>query len=407
MATPPADPRPSDTRAARRRAERAWQRHVEHGGTDGVRTDVVRSWERSRASVPRDRAQAPLEAEDRARERWLASPLRGPVASIQDDLVRLAGDGDFVVAVTGPDGTILWTHGSRWMRGRAEQVHFVAGGRWDEASMGTNALGLSLTTQAPSQVFSAEHFSPAVHEWVCYSAPITDPGSGRPLGVVDLSTTWDRANPLALATATMIARTLETRVPEGTTFTDGGGLELTVLGTPRARLDGVPVSVTPRQLEMLTVLTLHPDGLSLDALHAGVYEDLRVSPTTCRAEISHLRRLLGGRIGSRPYRLDLPVQTDHVRLLDDLRAGHLRAAVERFGGTLLPTSEAPAIVEHRWYLERALRQAVLTAGDPDLLFALGGRLPHEVVLHERACAVLPPHDPRHALAEARLAAARR
>ncbi len=402
MATPPRDPW-----VARRRAERAWHRHVEHGATNGVRTDVARSWERSQPSVPRDRTQAPLEPEDRARERWMASPLRGPVTSIRDDLVRLAGDGDFVVAVTGPDGTILWTHGGRWMRDRAEQVHFVAGGRWDESSMGTNALGLSLAIQAPSQVFSAEHFSPAVHEWVCYSAPITDPGSGRPLGVVDLSTTWDRANPLALATATMIARTLETRVPGGLMFPDGDGLELTLLGRPHVRLDGVAVSVTPRQLEMLAVLALHPDGMTLDALHGAVYEDLRVSPTTCRAEVSHLRRLLGGRIGSRPYRLEVRVHADHLKLLEDLQAGRLRAAVERFGGTLLPASEAPAIVEHRWYLERALREAVLDAGDPDLLFALGGRLPHEVVVHERACALLPSSDPRHALAQARLASARR
>jgi hypothetical protein len=398
MATPPVDPW-----LARRRLERAWQRHLEEGRVDGVRNDVVRSWERSSPHVPRDRVRAPLEPEDRARERWRASPLHGPVESIRHDLVRLAGDGDFVVAVTGPDGMILWTHGSRWMRTRAEDVHFVPGGRWGETAMGTNALGLSLAIEAPSQVFSAEHFSPAVHEWVCYSAPIADPVSGRPLGVVDLSTTWDRANPLALATATMIARTLELRVPDGTTFADGGGLELAVLGTPRVRLDGESLGVTPRQLEILTVLTLHPDGLDLDALHGAVYEDLRVSPTTCRAEVSHLRRLLGGRIGSRPYRLDLPVFADHVLLFEDLRAGRLRAAVERFGGPLLAASEAPAVVEHRRYLERALREAVIDAADPDLLFALGGRLPHEAVLHERACALLPPDDPRHALAKARLA----
>lgn len=401
---PTPDPTP-DVWAARRRLEQAWLRHAERGDAPGVRRDVIRSWERSSASVPRDRTQAPMQAEDRAHEQWLASPLRGPVTSLQDDLVRLAGDGDFVVAVTGPDGTILWTHGSRWMRSRAEEVHFVPGGRWDEASMGTNALGLSLAINQPSEVFSAEHFSAAVHEWVCYSAPIVDPSSGRPLGVVDLSTTWDRANPLALATATLIARTLEGRLPVGTMFPDAGGLELTVLGTPRVRVDGVSLNVTPRQLELLTVLSLHPDGLTLDGLHAGVYEDLRVSPTTCRAEVSHLRRLLGGRIGSRPYRLDLPVHADHLTLLADLEAGRLRQAVERFGGPLLPTSEAPAIVEHRWYIERAIRHAVLDAADPDLLFALGGRLPHEVELHERACALLPRTDPRHALAQARLAAA--
>lgn len=400
------EPVPQDPWVARRHLEDAWHRHARAGDVDGVRDEVVASWERSSASVPRTIQHAPMVAEDRARERWMASPLRGPVTSMRDELARLADAGQFIVAVTGPDGTILWTHGSRWMRSRAEDVHFVPGGQWGEDAMGTNALGLSLAIEQPSQVFSAEHFSPAVHEWVCYSAPIADPTSGRPLGVVDLSTTFDHANPLALATATLIARNLATLVPDGVTFPDGGGLELTTLGQSHARLDGVALSVTPRQLDILTVLSLHPRGLDLDALHALVYEDLRVSPTTCRAEVSHLRRLLGGRIGSRPYRLEVPVHADHAALLADLEAGRVRAAVERFGGPLLPASDAPGVVEHRRYLEAALRQAVLDARDPDLVFALGGRLPHEVVLHEAAARLLPADDPRHALAHARLTSAR-
>ena len=64
--------------------------------------------------------------------------------------------------------------------------------------MGTNALSLALRTGRPSTVFSAEHLVEALHGWVCYCAPIHGP-DGRILGVLDLSTTWDRSHPLAMS----------------------------------------------------------------------------------------------------------------------------------------------------------------------------------------------------------------
>jgi hypothetical protein len=42
---------------------------------------------------------------------------------------------------------------------------------------------------------------------------------------------------------------------------------------------------------------------TLEELHAFVYGDRAVGATTLKAEISHLRRALGGAIASRPYRL--------------------------------------------------------------------------------------------------------
>ena len=174
---------------ARHQAERAWRRYAEVGTTEGVREEVGRSWERSAVHLAPDRVEAPLVAEDLARDRWQHSPVRAAVAALHDELDRVVGDGGFIAAVTGADGTILWTHGSSWMRDRAASVHFMPGGCWDEASMGTNALALALRTNAASQVFSAEHYTSVIHDWVCYSAPIQDLRSGRVLGVLDLSTT--------------------------------------------------------------------------------------------------------------------------------------------------------------------------------------------------------------------------
>ncbi len=436
---------------ARQQAERAWYRYAASGdievaaptvavqppattaapaedrsdaGSDapsgtalGVRDEVLGSWARSAQHLPPHRTEAPLLAEDRARDRWQHSPVRQAVASLEHELDRVVADGGFIAAITGADGAILWTRGSTWMRDRAAAVHFIPGGRWDEASMGTNAMALVLQTGHAAQVFSAEHYSAAVHDWVCYSAPIHDLSTGRILGVLDLSTTWDRAQPLGLSAAKLLASNLSLLLtadpgavsragPAITDAEEAPGLDLRLLGNPSVRIDGQEVTLPPRQLELLTVLSLHPQGLTLEGLHAATYPDHTVQPATVKAEISHLRRAVGaGVIASRPYRVTVPVRADHLDVLTDIAAGRIGAAVSAFVGPLLPASEAPALREHARYLEAALRRAVLTADDPDLLFALGGRLGVEVELHERCLARLPAGDPRAAIVHARLQAA--
>src|SRR5437762_2056118 len=80
----------------------------------------------------------------------------------------------------------------------------------DGGSVGTNALDLANRLRRPAMVFSAEHYAPIVHNWVCWAAPVHDPLTGVQLGVVDLSTTWDRTHPIGLATARVLARLIET-----------------------------------------------------------------------------------------------------------------------------------------------------------------------------------------------------
>ena len=64
------------------------------------------------------------------------------------------------------------------MRRKAETVNFVAGGRWDDESVGTNALDLANRLSQPAMVFSAEHYASIVHNWVCWAAPVHDPVTG-------------------------------------------------------------------------------------------------------------------------------------------------------------------------------------------------------------------------------------
>jgi hypothetical protein len=376
---------------------RAWDQNVRaigrraaHELPADVRAEIASSWERSARHISPDVTQALLTSDGDTRSAWESSPLSAAVRSIETELRAAADDGDLVVAVTDPRARILWTHGGRVMRRTAEKVNFVPGGRWDEASVGTNALDLALRLDRTATVYSAEHFSSCVHDWVCYAAPVHDPHTGQQLGVLDLSTTWDRAHPIGPSTARALARLLENEArrhgrsasaqPQGTGH---GLLDLRLLGPASARLDGRPLRITRRQTEILALLALSPDGFDLGELHARLYGDRPVSPGTLKAEMSRLRALLGGRLASRPYRLDLPVRCDVSDVLDRLRAGDVAGAARRYGGELLGWSESPALIEYGNFVTVALRAALLSDPQPDAVLRYTEAAPYDLELLER------------------------
>jgi hypothetical protein len=399
---------PTRSDLSRRRAalSRTWEALAAGRGTaaDGPapRGDVLASWRRSSAWVDPDCQAAPLDDAAAAVEGWQAEPVAQGFRQVEDEVCTVVADGDLVAAVTDRVGRIVWTCGSPVMQRAAERVNFVPGGRWDEASVGTNALALALRTGAPSTVYSAEHFSRAVHGWVCYSVPLTDPVTGGVLGVLDLSTTWDRAHPLAMAAARSLGAAITANLPRPRSEAT---LSLAALGAGEVRLGGTTVPLTRRQAEILVLLALHPEGLSFDQLHDRLYGDAPVSASTLKAEVSHLRTLLGGAIGSRPYRLTAPVTSDVQRVLDSLERGDVASAVASYGGSLLAMSESPGVAEWRDYVDVALRNAVLASRDAASVLAFADRHPYDAQVQQHLVSVLAPSDPRRPLALARVARA--
>jgi transcriptional regulator of acetoin/glycerol metabolism len=404
----------NDLKDRRLSALRAWTTFVEHGDEAAslVRPEILRSWRRSRPLVSRDVAEAPLDDESEARAFWSGSPLQHAVSRVEEELRRTAEDGDLVLAVTDRQTRILWTYGGRVMRRKAESVNFVPAARWDDESVGTNALDLANRLGRPGMVFSAEHYAPIVHNWVCWAAPVHDPTTGAQLGVVDLSTTWDRTHPIGLATARVLARLIETAMPLSTANPmledEPGvkGLHLRLLGNAQATLDGSRLLLNRRQTEILAILALHPAGLTLDRLHALVYGDHAVTMSTLKAEVSHLRAALGGQLASRPYRLTLPVATDVDEVLEALRRGDPTAAVRHYGGDLLPGTESPALVELGEYLAVAMREALLANPLPAAVVGYSELAPYDTEVIEVCLTALGerPH-PAKALLKGRLAAA--
>ncbi|KNE82540.1 MULTISPECIES: helix-turn-helix domain-containing protein [Streptomyces] len=409
----------SDLRQRRATLEGEWSRLVPRlkaagsppPGGEALRHEVTESWARSLTSVDPARDSAPVTDGGAVHHRWTGSPLRRPVNDLADELRSVADDAGFVTAIADESGTILWTCGGQTMRRRAERVNFAPGGRWDEQAMGTNALSLALRTDRPSTVFSAEHLVTALHGWVCYCAPIHGP-DGSVLGVLDLSTTWDRSHPLAMSTVRGLVSAIEvglrtTEPPRQQPGADLPRVHLTCMGEEKAVREGVSLPLRPRQLEILTLLALEPDGFSPERLRAALYGDRPVTASTFKAEISHLRRALGGGVATRRYALTAPVSCDAVDVQRALEHTDTETALRLYRGPLLPRSEAPGIEEWRTRLEVAVREAVLASTRPEHALRYGERAPYDAEVHEHALRLIGPGDARRALAAGRLTTALR
>jgi hypothetical protein len=243
-------------------------------------------------------------------------------------------------------------------------------------------------------VFSAEHYAPIVHNWVCWAAPVHDPMSGRQLGVIDLSTTWDRTHPIGLATARVMARLIEQAMPRSHEHPglahlraadespDVAGLTLRLLGTAEAHLDGRRLLLNRRQTEILALLAMNPEGLSLERLHAMVYGDHHVTLSTLKSEVSHLRSTLHGQLASRPYRLTLPVTTDVEAVLSAVGRGEVTQALVAYGGDLLPGTNSPALAELGEYVAVAVREALLADPQPEAVVRYSELAPYDAEVLE-------------------------
>jgi hypothetical protein len=183
-------------------------------------------------------------------------------------------------------------------------------------------------------------------------------------------------------------------------------LRLRLLGHDRPTLDDA--ELRPRMAEILTVLCAAPHGLTADALCAELHGD-GGSVSSVRVEVSRLRKLIGPWVGTDVYRLTCDVESDVRRVEGLLAAGQVRAAAEAYAGPLLPASDAPGVVREREHLDAWLRQAVMTADDPDALWAwvrtAGGE--DDVGAWKRLLAQLEFRDPRRPLAAARVGELRR
>ncbi len=175
-------------------------------------------------------------------------------------------------------------------------------------------------------------------------------------------------------------------------------LRLKFLGDSKLTLHAKELKLTKRWKEIIAILALSKDGISLEKLLLEIYgEDLKIS--TLKATISKLRKVIP--ISRPPYKIEMDYYADFIQFQNYLNLGDVRKALELYNGPLLSFSEAPGIIEHREVLEEALRQAVLNSGDLESMINLCEKLEDDFELWESCLSQLAKEDPRYALFSAK------
>ncbi len=168
-------------------------------------------------------------------------------------------------------------------------------------------------------------------------------------------------------------------------------LELRFLGRQEILYEGKQIRLSPQMQEMLALLALNPNGLSLEQLLLQTSgDDGNVS--SFRVMLTKLRQYVP--ITNQPYKIDVTYRADFIQIQHLIEKGQLRRALELYKGALLGNSEAPGIVEEREALGESLREAVLVSSDPEALYTFANQLPDDLELWEAVEKALPKEDTR-------------
>jgi transcriptional regulator of acetoin/glycerol metabolism len=175
---------------------------------------ISRSWQRcAEQGLSARQAAEPLAlsagdfAQHQADNRRLINLARPEM----ENLYRQLSHARTMITLTDTDATILAMLGDQDFLVELRGKSICEGMRWDEATMGTNALGTTVIEQRPLIIHGAEHYLERNALFTCSAAPIHDP-AGRLLGVIDISADHLRRESQTLALLTMSVRMIENRL---------------------------------------------------------------------------------------------------------------------------------------------------------------------------------------------------
>ncbi|MDE0546309.1 GAF domain-containing protein [Microbacterium sp. C7(2022)] len=393
-----------------------------------VRPLVRDSWRRALDSLVGAEGLPPLDLTAAELDEYRRThPLSGVIDMVRGLLLPGdALDSGVVVAVGDAAGRLLFVEGDRAIRSLTGEMGFVAGANWSETSVGTSAPGTALALDRSVQIRGAEHFNRLVHPWSCTAAPVHDPETRRLLGVIDVTGGDPAVTPQAQMLVDATARAVEgellvTRLREraepvrrpSRSRTQAPRRETTratlrVLGRDRGMLEIADdtsetlLEVGPRHAELLLMLATHRQGLSAERLGELVYGEGEAS-VTLRAEMVRLRKVLEKRApalvpASRPYRLNIDLETDAHHVLSLLDRGAHRVALAAYRGDALPDSVAPGVEEFRASVRSTLRDALMAEASIEVLLAFADTEvgSEDVDLLHLCLSMLPQRSPRRA-----------
>ena len=189
----------------------ARRRFLVDGVAPPVPESILRSWRRSAAHGLDMAARPDLDIlsrhklrEAQQRNETLVRAARAEMEALHRD-VGVAGG---IVILTDPQGLVLLRLGAGRFSDEAADVALRPGVLWDEATVGTNAIGTTLAERRPGSVIGGEHFFEVHSILSCSAAPIFDP-FGAIAGVLDLTSSSNEPQALTLALVNRAAEQIE------------------------------------------------------------------------------------------------------------------------------------------------------------------------------------------------------
>ena len=176
-----------------------------------IRSTILASWKRCQETGinPRQSQTKPAFSHSELTTLLKESEIYHAAKPIMDDLFyKISGTG-YLAALSDQNGRLIYLKGDPAIISEAEKMNFAPGMDWSEQTAGTNAIGTSIVTKNPIQIFSAEHFCLGCHPWTCSSAPITHPFTKEIIGAIDFTGLWDLAQPHTLGLAISVAKAIE------------------------------------------------------------------------------------------------------------------------------------------------------------------------------------------------------
>lgn len=154
-----------------------------------VPNTILHSWRRCRQLGLAEEARPSIEPVGQARLRELRERHERLWRLARAEVEALSRDGDAtgsIVILTDADGWILDAEGSTRFLDKAGQVALMPGACWNEAQVGTNAIGTAIVEDRAVEVRGGEHYFTPHRILTCSAVPIHDP-YGRLVGVLDIS----------------------------------------------------------------------------------------------------------------------------------------------------------------------------------------------------------------------------
>jgi DNA-binding CsgD family transcriptional regulator len=177
---------------------------------DRVRDEIEASWKRSAASgLKPDHVDVPFDP-DVDGDGLLVRAARYVLDQLGTDLAGAPVG----VLLADARGQIVDGVADAGLSAQLDSVKLAPGFVYAENLVGTNGIGTALVQRRPTAVDGDEHFADALTVMAGAGAPISDPRSGRVLGVIDLTSLAGDGSALMLPLATRAARDIEQRLTD-------------------------------------------------------------------------------------------------------------------------------------------------------------------------------------------------